>query len=934
MTEFQTWLDSQTVTVSDTLMSWLNRVWPLSLFVQQQLKAHPDWLDWLQQQLDQPLPPEQQLQRLLADEGDEKAVMKLLRDWRNRYQMLVILKDFNGVLDPEALTAELTRLAETAVNETLIWIEKQFLEKHGTPALCPYSDQPQRLCVVAMGKFGATELNLSSDIDLMFAFPTEGEASGGLSHSEYFIKQSRKLVQLLDTQTADGFVYRVDIRLRPWGQSGPVAANFNFMRNYYREQGRDWERYALIKARVVAGDEQASVQLMQVFNEFVYRRYVDFQALTALRSMKAMIAMEVRKQGRDNNIKLGSGGIREVEFIVQAVQMIRGGQDLNLQQPNIWRICQVIRDNQYLPEEVVDELRRDYDLLRRVEHALQAWQDKQTQLLPDDDSGWRRLTEVLGLTGIDETKQLIQQCRQRISDHFDRFIAADEVTEGQEYQPWIEAWQRQDLSLIPDAGLQAEIQAYINSDPVSRMQTESRERLDALFPLLLKELSAFNQPMVVWQRVQKFLDAILRRSVYMLLLREHPHALRQLLKLMSLSSWVAEILRDKPYLLDELTDQEALYSLPSLRQLNDELRAHLLRWPEDDLEQQMEVLRQFRHGRMLRAAACELTDALPLMKISDYLAHTAEAVVGQSVWTTWRQLTAKYGRPMKTREEPCNPDFIVVGYGKLGGLELNYESDLDLVYIHNAHGQLETEGPKVIDNSLFFVRLGQKLTHTLSALTSSGTLYEVDLRLRPSGGKGPLVSSLTAFEKYQLQDAWTWEHQALVRARCIAGDEELKAAFEAVRHKVLCIPRDAEKLRNEVVDMRQKMSAHLSSRAKGKDDTKVFHLKQDPGGIVDIEFMVQYGVLARACLLPELTRWTDNVRLIESLEQAGFFTKEQARQLLDAYLAYRAQGHYCMLQQKSSLLETPEDLERFNEHRLAVRTIWTTVMETGEQQPG
>lgn len=937
-TEVDKWKQELAAGFSDDHANYLAKTAAMSEFFREQISRHPDWPQQWLSALTTPIDAEKNLRQRLLNCHSEKEAMEQLRYWRNWHQCFIILRDINRLITTKTTTSECTLQAEIAVRCSLDWLQPRLEERFGRPADCPYTPgTPQTLSVVAMGKMGARELNLSSDIDLIYAFPAEGETQGekSISHSDFFIRLGRQLVQLLDTHDANGFVYRVDMRLRPWGQSGPLATNFNFLRKYYPEQGRDWERFAMIKSRVVAGSPQAAQELTNIFHDFVYRRYVDYQALQVLREMKKMIIREVRKQGQDHNIKLGDGGIREIEFIAQAFQLIRGGQVVQLQEPNIWHVFNCIREETLLPDEVTDELQRHYEFLRDCEHVLQAWQDRQTQLLPlaNDDDGWLRLSQAMQFNDVGEFKQELDQVRKQVSFHFNAFIQLEEEDQTSSANHWQQVWSGDS----EDEHLVGEVQNFVHqfraSNAVTRMQPESRERLDKFMPLVLKELSAFKEPGPVWQRLQPLLESVLRRTSYLLLLTEQPEALRLILKMLSISSWVAETLLEKPYLIDEFSDQTNLYKLPNKVILSESIHQRMVRLPEDDLEVQMEALRHFRHGRVLRAAVCDLNDVLPLMKISDYLAQTAEVVIEQAFWIAWRQLTAKHGRPMKTQDEPCNPNFGVLGYGKLGGLELSYESDLDLVFIHNGHSHLETEGPKVTDNSVFFMRLGQKIIHILSTQTQSGGLYEVDMRLRPSGNKGLLVSTLDAFEKYQINEAWTWEHQALVRARFVAGDDQLKADFEQIRHNILCRPRELVTLQKDVREMRQKMRDHLATPESIAEREQLFNLKQDPGGIVDIEFIVQFGVLAWAQYVPQLTKWSDNVRLIEDLKTHGFFTEQQADQLLEAYLVFRETAHAAMLQ-KSSVKKLKDnilnDLAPFREN---VIKVWKEVMELTPPKP-
>jgi len=909
-----------------------------SEFFREQLQRNPEWLEQWVDALSSPLDVETELHQRLSDCQSDDEAMTVLRKWRNWHQCFLILNDTNRVKSTQVITSECTLLAEAAIRCSLAWLQPRLEKRYGIPQSCPFEpNQPQQLSVIAMGKMGAKELNLSSDIDLIFAFPTEGETLGEnpITHTDFFIRLGRLVVKLLDTHDANGFVYRVDMRLRPWGQSGPLATTFNFLRKYYPEQGRDWERFAMIKARVVAGSESASIALTEVFHDFVYRRYVDYQALQALRKTKKMIIKEVRKQGQEHNIKLGDGGIREIEFIAQAFQLIRGGQVISLQNPNIWHVFQCIRDEELLPLEVINELQEHYEFLRNLEHAIQCWQDRQTQLLPpiNDDNAWSRLAWVMGFDGIDSFKSRLDLIRKQVSFHFNAFIQLENEATASESSHWQSLWLGDSDDEHLSAELIASVRSFRESNAVARMQPESRERLDQFMPRALKELSAFKSPDPVWNRLQPLLETVLRRTSYLLMLTEEPESLRLILRMLGLSSWMAETLTTKPYLLDEFSDQNSLFKLPNRQTLDESIHQRMIGLPEDDLEVQMETLRHFRHGWVLRAAACDLDDMLPLMKISDYLANIAEVILEQAFWTAWRQLTARHGKPHKTSDEVCNPNFGIVGYGKLGGLELSYESDLDLVFLHNADSRLETEGPRVIDNPVFFMRLGQKIIHILSTQTQSGDLYEVDMRLRPSGNKGLLVSTLESFEKYQNKEAWTWEHQALVRARFVAGDDSLKQEFAQTRHRILSQPRDLPQLQDDVRKMRKKMRDHLGTPERIAEQEQLLNLKQDPGGIVDIEFMVQFGVLAWAQYLPELTRWSDNVRLIKDLQTCGFFSEHQAKILLDAYLFFREKAHFAMLQQTSVKKLKDSLLNELAPYRQNVISVWKEIMELPPTKP-
>ncbi len=849
-------------------------------------------------------------------------VMKDLRVWRNQYIARLIARDILGLNQVRETAQDVSDLADVALQCALRWSTAYWQEKDGIPAICPHSGEPEQLIVIAMGKHGARELNLSSDIDLIFAFPTQGVTSKGRSHEQFFTRVGQKIISLLDSRTSDGFVFRVDMRLRPWGQSGALASNFTALQNYYLQQGRFWERFAMVKARPVTGAKQAQVQLTSVLQPFVYRRYIDYQAVGALRELKAKIQAEVRRQNLERNIKLGRGGIREVEFIAQVFQLIRGGQDEVLQARGTWPILESIKQLGLLPATVIDDLVQSYDFLRDLEHRIQAINDEQTQILPVDDISLERLSLSANMVSSEKLLADLQIHRDRVNLHFLNLIADDAEQEAQPNQNrFVEQWLSVDGSNAdtPLAHRMAEFRALAS---VEKLGDLARQNLDNFMPLLWAELDRYLAPVERFNAIQPILESILRRSSYFVLMTEKSVAIQQLVKLVPESTWIANFIQEKPFLLDELTDIDSLYRLPNRGELMDELHQTLLRVPEEDLERQMEILRHFRHGKVLRAAACEVTEHLPLMKISDYLAWVAEVVVEQAQALAWRQMIAKHGRPSKGDGDWCDPDFGVIAYGKMGGLELSYESDLDLVFLHNAAPQGMTAGPKSIENTVFMARLGQKLIHLLSAVTPSGMLYEVDTRLRPSGNSGLLVSSLPAFIKYQTSQAWTWEHQALVRARYIAGDPELKAQFDQFRAELICQERDTLTLLNDVLEMRKKMLDHLSTEGEGGDHEKIFHLKHDTGGIVDLEFLVQFLILSNAHQNPDLAVWSDNVRSITMLEKVGIIAEDEKTDLLDAYIQLRQRVHRSILSGGSNKIAKELFDEPLAKATVAVTKAW------------
>lgn len=884
-----------------------------------------------------------QLQALLADCTDEDELGRRLRRFRNRQQVRIIWRDLNRQASLAETCGDLSDLADACIDGAYQWLYPRHCEQFGTP-IGRRSGQPQHLVILGMGKLGAHELNLSSDIDLIFGYPEGGETEGvkrSLDNQEFFIRLGQRLIKALDAITVEGFVFRVDMRLRPYGSSGALVLSFNALEQYYQDQGRDWERYAMIKARVVGGDQAAGKQLLEMLRPFVYRRYLDFSAIEALRAMKQLIQQEVRRKGMSDNVKLGSGGIREVEFIAQAFQLIHGGRDLSLQQRPLLKVLDTLEGQGYLPAPIIAEMKEGYEFLRYTEHALQAIGDRQTQMLPDNDLDRARVACIMGFADWASFHERLMYWRGRIEWHFRQVIADPDEEEGGEAETcvggeWLPLWEE---ALEPDmaerqlaeAGFRepaAALKRLIDlrgGNQVRTMQRLGRERLDAFVPRLLAQAVEHADPDLVLERVLPLVEAVARRSAYLVLLTENPGALQRLMTLCAASPWIAEQITRFPLLLDELLNEGRLFKPPLAPELAAELRERLTRIPEDDLEQQMEALRHFKLAHGLRVAASEIAGTLPLMKVSDYLTWLAEAILDQVLALAWRQTVAKYGNPRRADGSLCDPDFIIVGYGKVGGLEFGHGSDLDLVFIHDGDSQAETDGAKPIDGAQFFARLGQRIIHLLTTQTTSGQLYEVDMRLRPSGAAGLLVSSLAAFQRYQENEAWTWEHQALVRARVLTGCARVAEGFERVRATILERARDLPKLQAEVSEMRAKMRDNLGSRetaagtgANAFDAATSFDLKQDAGGIVDIEFMVQYAALAWSGQHPELHRYTDNIRILDGLRDVGLLPAADVELLQEAYKAYRSAAHRQALQKQPGKVGG----DQFAEERRSVMRLW------------
>jgi len=908
------------------------------------------------------------------DESVEEDLLPLLRCYRQREMQRIIWRDLNRLSNMQETTLDLSLLAGSCIDEALTVIHAHMAEQYGQP-IGAESQLPQQLIVLGMGKLGAYELNLSSDIDLIFAFPESGEtnhATRPISNQEFFTRLGKMLIRVIDSRTVDGFVFRVDMRLRPNGQSGPLALSFDAMEDYYQQHGREWERYAMVKARVVAGDIAAGQLLMKSLRPFVYRRYLDFGAIDALRDMKKLIEQQVKRQNLSNNIKLGAGGIREIEFIVQSFQLIHGGRITDFQQPNLLQMLPLLNQAECLSVIETNKLSEAYHFLRNTEHALQGWRDEQTQSLPNDSLSLERLAFALDCESVEKFDQVLRQHRNNVSEVFSSIVTSDEdaLAEDDEQAELLIFWRwfwlsdnldviesavdnvfasaenndeyKNELIAINDEQIKL-LASFRSSRKLLSMEKQGRDRLDKLMPLLLYLCNQVDEPFIALQRVMPFIESVLRRTAYLALLIETPKALKQLVELCYASKWISEQLARYPSLLDELLDNRNLYVVPSGAELADQLRQQLLRVQSDDLETAMDVLRHFKLAHGLRVAACQISGALPLMKISDYLTFLAEVILQAVLEIAWQAMVEKHGMPsvgsgldkpdsLAGQVNEGSQHFIIVGYGKLGGIELGPASDLDLVFIHDVDSQAETlatENQKAITHSVFFTRLGQKIIHILTAQTVSGALYEVDMRLRPSGASGLLVSGFDAFKRYQEESAWTWEHQALVRARAVAGDPSLIKRFTELRKALICQPRDKEKLLTDIVDMREKMRAYLdkpthAAQLVNNVSAQTFNVKQSRGGIVDIEFLVQFIVLANAATFSGLADWTDNIRLLESLPVTNVISQSDAQKLIAAYQDYRATAHLAALKQEGAELS----LKLFSEHREYVKQIWIKVFNS------
>jgi glutamate-ammonia-ligase adenylyltransferase len=757
-----------------------------------------------------------------------------------------------------------------------------------------------------MGKLGGEELNVSSDIDLVFAFPEDGGTDGPrpISNQEFFTRLARRLVAALAELTADGFVFRVDTRLRPNGESGPLVASFDMIEEYFYSQGREWERYAWVKARTIAGDRNAA--LMALVDPFVYRRHLDFSALESLRALHSQVRQEVRRRDIADNIKLGPGGIREIEFLVQVFQLIRGGRESALRLRPTRAALTQLGARGLLPLEAVEQLQAAYVFLRNLEHRLQYLDDRQTQSLPQDQEDRALIAHAMGFADPAQFERALAAHRDTVSRHFEAIFAGN----GDSRQSTGNAsW----LQILDPAQAAARLQEQGYDDPekalgrlaqlrsgarYQRMSASGQARLERLLPLLVETAARFGSADATLERLLQVIESIGRRESYLALLLEYPQALSALARLAAASPWAAEYLARQPMLLDELITVPGKEP-PDWPKLKSELRSTMDEHAGNP-ERQMDALRHFKHAQTMRLLVQDLSGELPLETLSDHLSDLACVVLEEVLRQAWAGLRTRH------RDEPR---FALVGYGKLGGKELGYASDLDLIFLY---GDSHEAAPET------YARLAQRINTWITSGTPAGVLYETDLRLRPNGAAGLLVSSIEAFADYQRSQAWVWEHQALTRARFVAGDPQVGARFESIREQVLRMPRDRAQLKKEVVDMRQKMRDGHPNRSQ------LFDLKHDAGGIVDVEFTVQYLVLGYAHQHGQLTGNIGNLALLARAAQLQLIPAPLADAARAAYREFRLRQHALRLQGERYARLPAEAVAA---HARSVVELWNWVFE-------
>ncbi len=872
------------------------------------------------------------LEPVFSQASTVEELQRLLRRVRVTEFARIAWRDLQRYATVQQTLSELSAFAEVCIDRTLLWC---FEWLQSRPRAGQFERHlPQRIVIFALGKLGGHELNFSSDVDIVFAY------SDAASYSQdqraravsFYVKSVQLLIKVLSEQTRDGFVFRVDTRLRPFGKSGTLLPSISAIDQYFQTHGRDWERYAWIKARAIAGDVHAGEQFLKEVTPFVYRRYLDYGVVQSLREMKALVDEKARRDAAKVDIKIGPGGIREIEFIVQMFQLIYGGRNANLRTGSTLESLQYLGELEMLSNENITHLKAAYLFLRKAENSLQLRDDQQTYILPSQVQEQAHYAYLMNATDWDEVYTEYVRHTSNVNKVFQFLLQTD--ADGDEKSTaknadFARCWQR-----IDDRQYCIEILAgYFNADTenvykrlmtfssssvVQQLMPLARQRLDAFMPVFLQHTLHVEKRVLIIDRFLGILNKIVRRSTYVSLLTESQNKLKRLLTLIESSQWIARYISTHPLLLDTVLPTDDFYEPPSLHEMRRQLKASFGS-SDGDLEKYMEGLREFKHAQVLQIAAADAVEALPVMQISDHLSWLADICVNSAVQWAYQDLVSKYGEPVCVNNgETFLPELLIVAYGKLGGLELGYGSDLDIVFMHNSEGvSCETNVANKIHNDVFFTRLVQRAIHLLTTATAAGKAFDIDVRLRPYSQSGPIVTSMRAYENYLRHKAWLWELQALIRARALTDNRNLADHFASIRQDLLCQSRHLEAVRKSITEMRQKMLAEHGSKDKSK-----FNIKKDAGGLIDIEFIVQFYVLGYASKHADICVHTDNVRILDACSEANLIRRESAQELKSIYLDYRKRLHQLSLQ----LLPETVEANEFTDERSAVQHYWTSLL--------
>ena len=860
-------------------------------------------------------------QRVEAISGSREEVAAALRRVRQEEIVRLGWRDLAGLAPLSEVLETLSTLADSAIGVALTCAYAELRERFGEP-IGESSGKPVQLSVLGLGKLGGRELNMSSDVDLVFAYRENGATNGTrvISNHEFFIKLGQALIDVLQTPTHEGIVFRVDMRLRPNGDSGPLALSFDAMDHYFLTHGRDWERYALIKARPVAGDLAAGHDLLANLRPFVYRKYLDFGAFESIRTMKRLIERELNKKSLTGNVKLGRGGIREIEFIVQSHQLIYGGRNSALRTSSLYNALAALEDSGILTGHDCATMRRHYDFLRVLEHRLQIMDDAQTHTVPIEPLARTRIALAMGYPETNAFDAAVASVNDTVHRLFLGVFQQERGPTTRENDPLADIWEdtlapEDQLTQLKALGFgdAQQVQTLLAGIRHSRFyqafSREGRERLDTLMPVILKTCAKTDDPDTAISRVLFVIESIGRRSAYLALLSENPLALSQLTRLVSASSEISHWIASHPVILDELIDPIAAYQPQTNKDIEEELRRKFGSPDKDDLETSMETLREYRQAYSLRVAAADVAGLIDIDGVAASLSALAQALLCQAL--TLAERTLQTAEPPQTDTE-----LGIVAYGKLGSRELGYHSDLDIVFLYEQPESEDT--PAAGARRHYFGRLVQRLVHILTTHTPAGEMYSIDTRLRPSGNAGAVVTPIKAYHDYLSSSAWTFEHQALVRARLVTGSENLKKRFENIRRNILCQPRESTDLKKALRDMRRRMQQHHSRTSKPG-----FDLKHGPGGLIDIEFLCQYLVLRFAQQNPALTQYRSNLEIISELETSGRIPSEVAETLSRTLRLYLAKDNELKLGRRQAHLPA----QAFRAEREAVEVLWQQYLE-------
>ena len=922
-------------------------VWYASPYIKRVCISQPKWLQNIladeQLHVDYDLEKYRQLLTTVFLNADSvEMLQQQLRQLRAACFARIAWRDLQQYTSVQQTLNELSIFAEICAQETLQWC---FEWHQSQPRANDFvKGLRQNIVIFALGKLGGGELNFSSDIDIVFACIDENALEDvGQEQSaqtiEFYLKVVQLFIKVLSEQTQDGFVFRVDTRLRPFGNSGTLLPSFLSIDQYFQTHGRDWERYAWMKARVIAGDMQAGEKFLQEITPFIYRRYLDYGAMQSLREMKTLIDTKARQDSAKENLKIGLGGIREIEFIAQMFQLIYGGKDSSLRIRSTLQALRQLEAQGLLAADWVNDLTIAYLFLRKAENGLQLREDQQTHSLPNDEQQQLHYAYLMTLSNWQDFYAEYKKHTSIVNNIYQSLLKRDDEVKKETFDKseferlWMQIDEKEyclDIltkSFVDDAEyIYEQLKQFSQSSLVQKLVPLARARLDNFMPIFLQQLLQFEEPLTVFNRFLKILKKIAQRSTYISLLIENKNKLAKIFQLIQASPWISQYLATHPLLLDEILSMDDTYEPPSLVEMQQQLTTYM-ESIDTGLEGYMENLREFKHSQAIQIAAADVVENYPIMKVSDHLSWLAETCIKNALQYAYNELVEKYGEPQCVLDKQTYaPEVLIVEYGKLGGLELGYGSDLDIVFLHNSVGENcetsggETSGSKKIHNDIFFTRLVQRTIHILSTVTVGGKVFDTDLRLRPHGESGPIICSVNAYKNYLINDAWLWEHQALVRARAVTNSDMLHAEFVRIRQKVLCQTREVKEVRSAIIEMRNKMLT-----AKQASSNAGFNIKKDPGGVIDIEFIVQFLVLSYADKFPQICEYTDNIRILDACAQVDLLEQHNAEELKEIYLKYREYLHQLSLK----LLPETVDMSVFANERSVVQKYWASLLHSG-----